>query len=359
MLRMWTIFGILLIMTSSVRGGTPQQASAIRRAYEASMEAWKVKLELAENYEAQRKIAVEAPSAEKAARKIWRVIKDDLNQEWTLESAAWFLPLAGTVVSVGEDGTSSPAMAREVNAVRSAVLKHHVGSPALVPICMALVSIGDNDSLDLLRKIETTNTHSEVKGVAALGIAILSKNYGDDPRVMRERLTMLRKAIIGAADVDLGGATVAELAEEELYEIQYLSKGQIAPDLVGIDSGGRPMKLSDYEGKVVMLVFWSSGNDEAEGLIQLMKATRADPRFEGKSFEIVGVSNDPTNKLRDMQREGEVDWPNFSDPEGELAREYRVRVRPLAMILGPDRELHYSGSVGTFAELTAAALVAE
>lgn len=37
-----------------------------------------------------------------------------------------------------------------------------------------------------------------------------------------------------------------------------LRKGYIAPDIEGTDLDGKPMKLSDFRGKAVVLEFWSS-----------------------------------------------------------------------------------------------------
>jgi hypothetical protein len=34
--------------------------------------------------------------------------------------------------------------------------------------------------------------------------------------------------------------------------------GKLAPEIVGEDIDGRPIKLSDYRGKVVMLDFWGN-----------------------------------------------------------------------------------------------------
>ena len=48
----------------------------------------------------------------------------------------------------------------------------------------------------------------------------------------------------------LAGATSA------LFELKNLSIGKVAPDIVGEDLDGTPMKLSDYRGKVVVLDFW-------------------------------------------------------------------------------------------------------
>jgi hypothetical protein len=54
-----------------------------------------------------------------------------------------------------------------------------------------------------------------------------------------------------------GGDAVAERAKSELFGIRNLSVGKEAPDIEGEDHEGKPFKLSDYRGKVVLLDFWS------------------------------------------------------------------------------------------------------
>ncbi|BCX49984.1 hypothetical protein HAHE_38920 [Haloferula helveola] len=359
-MRISRILATLALSVLPATAGTPDQASAVRQSYEKSMEAFSIKLRLAKGEtERQRLLQEERPRPDEAATRMWRVIGSDLDKEWTLEPAAWFLRIASGLVDEDEEGVTRPAMRKEVSAVVGAVGKYHVKSRKLAPMCMGLVAAGDNESLNLLRRIEKENPDPKISGVAALGIAMMAKGMGDDPRVMRERLTMLRKAIIDSADVEVDGVSMAQLAEEELYIIMNLSKGQVAPDLEGVDSGGRPMKLSDHSGNVVLLVFWNSAGEGADGLIEWVSAMRKDERFAGKSFEVVGVNSDPREELRKMQAAGTVDWPNFSDPSNDLGKQYRVGVWPTAYVLGPERKIHYVGAMGTFAELTAAAVLDE
>lgn len=49
---------------------------------------------------------------------------------------------------------------------------------------------------------------------------------------------------------------IAPEAERLLFEIQNLSIGKVAPDIVAEDIDGVEFKLSDYRGKVVVLDFW-------------------------------------------------------------------------------------------------------
>jgi hypothetical protein len=115
------------------------------------------------------------------------------------------------------------------------------------------------------------------------------------------------------------------------------------------------MKLSDYKGKVVVLLFWRSEEGSTEQLTEM--AQRMRERFAGKPFEIVGVNRDPLIALRQLQASGQIAWPNFSDPEGTLTAAYRVSSWPLAYVLDGERKIHYFGPMGSFVELTAAAVV--
>jgi peroxiredoxin len=357
MRRFLVVISMMLPGVMVVEAGSPAEAKAVREAYEKSVEAWSIRVKLAKTPEERR--AVKSPEPALAAERMWGVIGGSLEQPWVLEPAAWFVRLSAPLVKVDEGGEPKPMFRPEIAKVLASVEQKHLSSKDLAPMCMALVALGDQSSLVLLRKIEAGHPDKAVAGVAALGVAMLGKNMGDDPRVMRERLSMLRKAIIDAADVKVDQTTVAALAEEELYIITNLSKGTVAPELEGEDSGGRPMKLSAHEGKVVVLVFWNSSGEGPEGLLEWVSALRRDERFVGKPFEVVGVNTDLREDLREMQAKEQVDWPNFSDPTAELARVFRVASYPTAYVLGPDRKIHYIGPMGTFAELTAFAVLDE
>ena len=60
-----------------------------------------------------------------------------------------------------------------------------------------------------------------------------------------------------------------------------------------------------------------------------------------------------------MRAEGKVKWRNLSDPDNLLARNYRIGSWPMVYVLDHKRRIHYSGGLGSFAELTAEALIEE
>ena len=52
------------------------------------------------------------------------------------------------------------------------------------------------------------------------------------------------------------GPLLGERAERDLFEIRNLAIGKVAPEIEGEDIDGKPLKLSDFKGKVVVLDFW-------------------------------------------------------------------------------------------------------
>jgi len=67
------------------------------------------------------------------------------------------------------------------------------------------------------------------KGLADLSMAVVLRGLGDTPLNNARRLQLVRSAIIKSAEVKLQQSTVGELAIEEVYRIQTLSKGRPAP----------------------------------------------------------------------------------------------------------------------------------
>lgn len=345
-----------LIIPAAIHA-TPEEAQRIEKSWKLEMEKWALEARSATSAEQRAAVVDARPDLAKSARRMWLVLENSLTEPWTLPHMAWFLRASTGLLQVQPDGSNTPMFARETEAIRSAIERHHMRSPGLAPVCLALAATPEPRSLSVLETIESKHPERSVQGVAALGAAIILKSFGDEPELMRKRLTYLRKAIIESSDVDLGGGiTVAKLAEDELYIIRFLGKGRIAPDLTGVDSGGRPLRISEHSEKAVVLMFWSSTMNEAERVLEITRGLER--KFANRQVRILGVNQDPLEKLRSMEADGTVGWRSFSDPSGRLSREYRVAALPLVYVLDADRKIHYSGPPGSFVEFTVEALLA-
>ena len=348
---------LLFLLFFSNAQAFPAEAQSIRKSYQLAMDKWALELRIATTPEDRAKAWEARPAATNFARQMWDTISSSLDQEWTLESAAWFLRTTAGLTTTDATGSISPAFGKESDAIRKAVESYHLKSTKLIPLCSALAATPNPRSLNLLEKLQSSHPDPKTQGVAALAAAMQLKSLGDEGEIMRKRLTYLRKAIIQSYDVDLDGVTVAKLAEDQLYILNFLTKGRTAPDLVGVDSANRALSLEANKGKVIVLLFWNSNMQEANRVIEITNSLVA--KFKGRPLAVMGVNNDPEVKLRALQADDTVTWTNFSDPENKLAREYRIGLWPVVFVLDGERKIHYSGAPGSFAELTAEALLAE
>jgi peroxiredoxin len=348
---------LLCLLVFSHAQASPSEAQAIQKSYQAAMDKWAQELRIATTADERAKIWNDRPNVVNYAKNMWAAIGSSLDQDWTLGPAAWFLRTTGALFATDAQGVSALVFAKENEAIRQAVESDHLKNPKLIPMCSALAVSPNPRSLAILEKIQGNHPDPKTQGVAALGAALQLKSLGDDGEIMRKRLTYLRKAIIQSSDIELDGSTVAKIAEDELHVIRYLTKGRIAPDLVGVDSAGRPLSLAANQGKIIILLFWNSNMQDAKQVMDITNSLVT--KFKGRPLVVLGVNNDPETALRALEANDTVTWQNFSDPDNKLAREYRIGSWPTVFVLDGQRKIHYSGAPGSFAELTAEALLAE
>jgi len=352
---------ILHALLATGLGAMPLAASSadaerLRMSYQLRAERWMLETRLASTVAELEAAERNRPDPQQAARDMWRVLSGNLDQAWVLPHAAWFINLVDSLNRARVD--AQPFMLDELNRLIEAITRHHQQSPDLVGVCMALAQGGGPERLTILERIRNTHPRAEIRGVASLALSIAMKALGDEPAVLRKRLDLLRDAIIHSADVSLHEeTTVAMLAEEELYIIRNLTKGRTAPDLVGTDNAGRTMRLSDHAGKAVVLLFWNGEDVNAREIIEFTTAMQA--RMRGRPVEIIGVHVGAAAVLRPMEADGRVVWRNFSDPAGDLLRQYRVATLPLCFVLDKNRTIQHIGPPGSFVEMSASALASD
>lgn len=137
----------------------------------------------------------------------------------------------------------------------------------VIQLCQRCVSFGGKGSAALLRTLLEKDTRRDVQGVACLNLAQVLKKHADElpedeakeaAKLRDEYEKLLETAANKYADVTLPGrGTVGSKAKSELFDLHHLSVGNQAPDVEGQDQNGKKFKLADYQGKVVLLDFWS------------------------------------------------------------------------------------------------------
>jgi hypothetical protein len=130
--------------------------------------------------------------------------------------------------------------------------------------------------------------------------------------------------------------------------------GKAAPDFAAVDSNGKPVKLSDYRGKVVVLEWtndgcpyvqkhYSSGNmqklqkdETAKGIVWLTIISSA----PGEQGYVKGAEANELTKSR-----GASPSAVLLDPEGKIGHLYDARTTPHMYIVNGEGTLVYMGGI--------------
>ncbi len=86
--------------------------------------------------------------------------------------------------------------------------------------------------------------------------AIARLKTADPAALATEVESLFEKVAKEFGDINSGQGTLGKLAAAELNEIRNLGVGKPSPEISGADLDGKPFKLSDYKGKVVVVDFW-------------------------------------------------------------------------------------------------------
>ena len=334
------------------RAGTSEAAARIRTSYEEALEGWARKLALADP-ESQLNVWQNRPSSSDHGKLMWGEIRDSLNEAWSIEYSIWLLERAPVFAAAREEGQSSSRAGLIIQALQ----KFHLKSSAVGMLCLALTSQSDPAMLKVLEMVERENPHEEVQGQASLAIAFLLKGLGDDSEIMTRRIEHLRRAIIKSHEVEVGDTTVSKLAMDEIFVIQNLTKGRTAPDAIGRDSTGEPFKLSMLKGKVIVLAFWHTSMRDAERGLGLLR--KLHEQYGKRGVNLIGVTSDSREVLRNLRRNGTIPWRNLSDEDGRIHSQYRVKDLPLVYVLDAQRKIRYIGGPGSFVDLTVEGMLVE
>jgi thiol-disulfide isomerase/thioredoxin len=129
--------------------------------------------------------------------------------------------------------------------------------------------------------------------------------------------------------------TLGQEAEARLDEMLNLAVGKPAPEIEGVDVDGKPLRLSDYKGKVVVLVFWGSWCGPC--MAQVPHERDLVERFKGQPFALLGVDcEENKDTARGVMVRERMTWPNWFDGDvgtGPIVKRYHIRGYPSVFLL--------------------------
>jgi len=228
----------------------------------------------------------------------------------------------------------------DVDKLVGIVIDNHLGSPKIKDFVMNAGRMGATGE-KLLKAAAEKATDKTVKGMALyfLGTA-LAEQADDAPNekaaaeLTAKALDYLEKAIKEAPDVRVGRQTIAAAAAGDIQALKTLGVGKPAPDAEGTElKDDKKVKLSSYQGKVVLLDIWATWCGPCRAMIpherELVK------KLAGKPFVLLSVSTDEKKETLTTFLEKEpMPWTHWwAGEESDLIKTYRVRAFPTLYLI--------------------------
>lgn len=119
--------------------------------------------------------------------------------------------------------------------------------------------------------------------------------------------------------------------------VKPVSVGHTAPDFILFDADNKPVKLSDYKGKYVMLDFWASWCQPCRQ--ENPNVVKQYALFKDKGLNILGISLDEDKKAwQKAIAADKLTWRHaaeFKRFDGPTVKQYKVEAIPSNFIIDP------------------------
>lgn len=230
------------------------------------------------------------------------------------------------------------------------VLDHHFASEKMGQLCFNLRSRGDEPwAVKILETCATQHSHKAVRRQATFalgdGYRWVARPFGEPPqdadKVLEKAKSNYQQVVDNYADVSTpdGKWNLGDRARHELARLRNLPNLQVgrpAPPIVGKTLDGTSLKLEDYRGKVVVVVFWGSWCGPC--MAQVPHERELYKRLQGKPFALLGVScGDTLDVAKETVKKHQMEWPSWWDGDetrsGPIQTDYDVQHWPSVFVI--------------------------
>jgi peroxiredoxin len=116
--------------------------------------------------------------------------------------------------------------------------------------------------------------------------------------------------------------------------------GGATPPLALPDLSGKPVKLADFRGKVVLVNFWATWCEPCRDEMPSFERLRAS--LAGRPFEILAVNlAEPPSRIRGFLEKMPMSFPVLLDTDMATAKAWGARVLPATYVIAPDGRIRY------------------
>ena len=133
--------------------------------------------------------------------------------------------------------------------------------------------------------------------------------------------------------------SVALFAQQEDLDAKYaadlLKPGTPAPEFVLNDINGNSVKMSQFRGKTVVLIFWASWCPDCRAEVPALKELQA--KTDPSKVVFVSISSDRTVEAwKKYVAENEMGGVQLYKDKSKVSEDYHVKWIPSQYVIGPD-----------------------
>jgi peroxiredoxin len=191
--------------------------------------------------------------------------------------------------------------------------------------------------------------------------AMLYVEILDSPEKGMELIRQLKKDFPDTEKAKESDRVISSLERQaEAAKIQRkLAVGVAFPDFKEKDVDGKPLSISAYKGKVLLVDFWATWCGPC--VAELPNVLKTYEKHHSKGFEILGISLDREEKaLRDFTKKHSMPWQQYFDGKGwenKLSGVYGVMSIPATFLLDKEGKIAAKNLRGDALEQEVAKLV--
>jgi thiol-disulfide isomerase/thioredoxin len=245
------------------------------------------------------------------------------------------------------------------------LVKDHSKNPKMASVLGFIATSPDGAAI--LEKIATKTDDRNLAGLAWYAITEnLQQQTGEvgikQAEELNKRTEMIfEKLAKDYADVPManGRGTIGTTIKAALFELQNLSIGKVAPEVLCLNiDGDKEDKLSNYKGKVVVLDIWATWCGPCKAMIPHER--EMNEKLKGKPFAFISISGDETKEtLTSFLEKEKMPWVHwFADRKGIL-KDWNIRFYPTMYILDHKGVIRAKGLRGEELEKKVNELVVE